>query len=61
LAEARRAVPRDVAPVSRREEVLGFVVLAVVIWPIIAIGVVGGFGFLIWMWQIVFGPPGPPG
>lgn len=45
---------------TRREEALVFLTLAVLIWPVIAVGVVGGFGFLIWMWQLVFGPPGPP-
>ena len=46
---------------SRRTEVFAFLVLAFGIWPIVAVSVVGGYGFLIWMWQIVFGPPGPPG
>lgn len=46
---------------ARRREFLAFLVLAFGIWPIVAVGVVGGFGFLVWMWQIVFGPPGPPG
>lgn len=46
---------------ARRRELLTFFILAFGIWPIVAVGVVGGFGFLVWMWQIVFGPPGPPG
>ena len=45
---------------TRREELFAFVVLAVLIWPVIAVGVVGGYGFLVWMYQMVFGPPGPP-
>jgi periplasmic nitrate reductase NapE len=45
----------------RRRELLTFLVLAFGIWPLIAVGVVGGYGFLVWMYQIVFGPPGPPG
>ena len=50
------------APAStRRRELWTFLVLAFGIWPIVAVGVVGGYGFLVWMWQIVFGPPGPPG
>lgn len=48
-------------PVTRREELSAFLLLAVVIWPGVAVAVVGGYGFLIWMWQLVFGPPGPPG
>jgi periplasmic nitrate reductase NapE len=48
-------------PGTRREELATFLILAVVIWPAIAVAVVGGFGFLVWMWQLMFGPPGPPG
>ncbi len=46
---------------SRRSEILTFLVLAFGIWPIVAVGVVGGYGFLVWMYQIIAGPPGPPG
>lgn len=52
----------------RRRELLTFAVLAFGIWPVVAVGVVGGYGFLVWMYQIVNGPPGahevspaPPG
>ena len=45
----------------RRNELITVLVLAFGIWPIVAVGVVGGYGFLVWMFQIVFGPPGPPG
>ena len=48
------------APPSRRSELLAFLALAFGIWPLVAVAVVGGFGFAVWMWQIVFGPPGPP-
>ena len=46
---------------SRRSEILTFLVLAFGIWPIVAVAVVGGYGFLVWMYQIIAGPPGPPG
>jgi nitrate reductase NapE len=46
---------------TRRRELLTFLVLAFGIWPIVAVGVVGGYGFLVWMSQIILGPPGPPG
>ena len=48
-------------PSLRRAEFLKFLVLAFGIWPLIAVSVVGSYGFAVWMWQIVFGPPGPPG
>lgn len=43
----------------RRRELLAFAVLAFGIWPVVAVGTVGGYGFLVWMYQIVYGPPGP--
>jgi periplasmic nitrate reductase NapE len=52
--------PHFTSSKSRRRELLTFFILAFGIWPIVAVGVVGGYGFLVWMWQIVFGPPGPP-
>lgn len=51
----------EAARPSRRAEIFAFAVLAVLIWPVLAVGVVGGYGFSVWMFQIVFGPPGPPG
>jgi periplasmic nitrate reductase NapE len=47
-------------PPSRRQELFMFVLLAILIWPVIAVAVVGGYGFAVWMWQLIFGPPGPP-
>jgi nitrate reductase NapE len=44
----------------RRIELFIFLILAFGIWPLVAVGIVGGYGFLVWMFQIVFGPPGPP-
>jgi nitrate reductase NapE len=59
---ASRTEPRslDTAP-SRRQELFMFALLAILIWPMIAVAVVDGYGFLVWMWQLIFGPPGPPG
>lgn len=44
-----------------RAEFLVFAIIAAFIWPVVAVGVVGGYGFLIWMMQLILGPPGPPG
>lgn len=63
-SEAAAADSADAAPAwlrGRRGEQVVFLLLAVVIWPIIAVVVVGGFGFLVWMSQLIAGPPGPPG
>jgi len=44
----------------RRSELLVFAVLAIFVWPVVAVGVVGGWGLAVWMVQQVYGPPGPP-
>jgi periplasmic nitrate reductase NapE len=46
---------------GRRAEIIVFAIIVAFIWPVVAVGVVGGYGFLIWMSQIILGPPGPPG
>jgi nitrate reductase NapE len=42
---------------SRRREAFTFFFLTVVLAPVLAVGIVGGYGFLVWMYQIVTGPP----
>ncbi|WP_207462831.1 periplasmic nitrate reductase, NapE protein [Azospirillum sp. SYSU D00513] len=51
---------RGADPSAKRREITMFLILAVVIWPILSIAVVGGYGFLVWMSQMIMGPPGPP-
>jgi nitrate reductase NapE len=46
-------------PRTKRREALTFLVLAVLIWPFIAVGVVAGWGFIVWMYYLFTGPPGP--
>lgn len=41
----------------RRRELTVFVILAVVLAPVLAVGLVGGYGFSIWMYQLIAGPP----
>ncbi|KAA0578551.1 periplasmic nitrate reductase, NapE protein [Azospirillum sp. B21] len=53
------AVPA-VDPGIRRREIAMFLLLAVFIWPVLSIAVVGGYGFIVWMSQLILGPPGPP-
>ena len=47
-------------PATRREELRMFLLLTVVLAPVLAVMVVGGSGFVVWMYQLVAGPPGPP-
>ena len=61
-----RAVKHDAEPdkaggAGRRAEFFVFAIIAAFIWPVVAVGVVGGYGFLVWMSQVILGPPGPPG
>ncbi|MAM63364.1 periplasmic nitrate reductase, NapE protein [Maritimibacter sp. UBA3975] len=43
---------------SRGQETVAFLFLALVLFPILAVIFVGGFGFVVWMEQLLFGPPG---
>lgn len=40
---------------TRQEEWRTFLFLAVVIAPVLAVMVVGGWGFLVWMYQLLTG------
>lgn len=60
-ASSERALERQPAPrSSRRQELLVFLFLAVVLAPILAVAIVGSYGFAVWIYQMIFGPPGPP-
>jgi periplasmic nitrate reductase NapE len=39
------------------QEVGTLLVLIGVIAPLMAVAVVGGYGFLVWMYQLIAGPP----
>lgn len=43
--------------VDKRRELVVFLFLALVLAPVVAVLVVAGYGFLVWMFQIVMGPP----
>ena len=45
---------------SKSLELRAFLLLAVVMGPVLAVLVVSGYGFLVWMYQLLAGPPGPP-
>ena len=45
------------APATKAEERRAFLLLAVVLFPVLSVAVVGGYGFLVWMSQLVLGPP----
>lgn len=48
----------DVAPETRRrQELRAFLFLTVVLAPVLAVAIVAGFGFLVWIFQLFAGPP----
>ncbi|WP_068310067.1 periplasmic nitrate reductase, NapE protein [Polycladidibacter hongkongensis] len=42
---------------SKAKERIAFFLLAVVLAPVVVTALVGGYGFILWMSQILFGPP----
>ncbi len=45
-------------PATRNQERIAFLLVVAVIFPLLAVGIVAGYGFLVWMWQVLFaGPP----
>ena len=63
MASANRSIANDraaVVPAKRWEELCLFLLLTVVLAPVLAVMTVGGYGFLVWMYQLVAGPPGAP-
>jgi nitrate reductase NapE len=45
-------------PSTRTEELRSFLFFTVVMAPLLAVMIVGGYGFLVWMYQLIAGPPG---
>ncbi len=45
----------DAAPSTYQEELRTFLFLTVVTAPVLAVAIVGGYGFLVWMYQLFTG------
>ena len=43
---------------TKRGERRVFLFIAVFLFPVLTVILVGGYGFVIWMLQLIFGPPG---
>lgn len=43
------------APSTKQEELRSFLFLTAVMAPLFAVAIVGGYGFLVWMYQLVTG------
>jgi len=48
----------DIKPHTRSQELRAFFTLSVVLAPVLAFALVAGYGFMVWMYQLVAGPPG---
>lgn len=42
---------------NKTREFWAFILLTVVVAPVMSVAIVGGFGFLVWMYQLMSGPP----
>ena len=45
---------------TRGEEIRAFAFLALILVPVLAVLFVAGYGFSVWIFQMIAGPPGPP-
>ncbi|WP_349258582.1 periplasmic nitrate reductase, NapE protein [Steroidobacter sp.] len=43
--------------VEKRRELTAFLFLTFVLAPLLAVIIVAGYGFLVWMYQMIAGPP----
>jgi periplasmic nitrate reductase NapE len=43
---------------TKAQELRSFLFLSVVMAPILAVVIVSGYGFMVWMYQLFAGPPG---
>lgn len=43
---------------EKAQERRTFIVLAVFLAPALAVAIVGGYGFAVWISQLILGPPG---
>jgi nitrate reductase NapE len=51
-------VESDKVSFTRSQELRSFLFLSVVMAPVLAVVLVSGYGFIVWMYQLIAGPPG---
>jgi periplasmic nitrate reductase NapE len=56
--DANPGAGADARAPTRAQELRAFLALSVVLAPVLAGIIVTGYGFLVWMVQLVAGPPG---
>lgn len=42
---------------EKKDERMAFLFLTVILAPLLSVIMVGGYGFVIWISQLIFGPP----
>lgn len=47
--------PANIQPSTQQEELRSFLFLAIVMAPVLAIIIVAGYGFAVWMFQLLTG------
>lgn len=55
--------PQDVTDSTsrkRRMEIYAFLIVTAVLMPALAVATVGTYGLSVWIYQAIYGPPGPP-
>jgi nitrate reductase NapE len=48
----------DDAVITKKSEFLSFLFLTAILAPALSVALVGGYGFTIWIYQLLAGPPG---
>ena len=48
----------DDGGIKKKRELMMFLFLTVMLAPALAVGIVGAYGFAIWIYQLIAGPPG---
>ena len=43
--------------VAKRRERVAFLLLTAVVFPLLTVMIVAGYGFMVWIWQMFTGPP----
>lgn len=54
---AGRALNANTGQPSKRRELTLFLFITVVLFPLLSVMIVGGYGFGVWIWQMFNGPP----
>jgi nitrate reductase NapE len=54
---ARVEIVATADPRRKREEFRAWVFLSFVMAPVLSVLIVSGYGFLVWMYQLLVGPP----